>query len=125
MISKGWGGGWGTIFRLLGILPKITDGTNDERCTLFRVICRTLNNKKKKKKKGMITKAQGDGQWTIFRLLGILPKITDRTNGEQCTLFKMVCRNLIKKKEKKRVVITKARGRGRAPFSDFQVSFPK
>ncbi len=34
--SKAQCGGRGTIFRLLGILPKITDGTNGERYTLFR-----------------------------------------------------------------------------------------
>ncbi len=76
--------GQGTIFRLLGILPKITNGTNGER---FAII------KRKKEKKGVITKA-------IFRHLGILPKITDRTNGERCILFRGVCRTLnIKKGE--------------------------
>ncbi len=33
--SKALGGIRGTIFRLLGILPKITDGTNGERYILF------------------------------------------------------------------------------------------
>ncbi len=33
---KDQGGGRGNIFRLLGILPKITDGTKGERYTLFR-----------------------------------------------------------------------------------------
>ncbi len=43
--------GQGIIFKLLGILPKITDGTNDERCILFRRVWLTFNNNKKKEKK--------------------------------------------------------------------------
>ncbi len=35
-LIKARGGGEGTIFRLLVILPKITDGTNDEMCIHFR-----------------------------------------------------------------------------------------
>ncbi len=46
VIPKVHSHGWGTIFRLLCILPKITDGTNGESCTLFRGVCRTLNIKK-------------------------------------------------------------------------------
>ncbi len=46
VFTKVRGGGRGTIFKLLGILPKITDGTNCETCILSRVVCRTFNNKK-------------------------------------------------------------------------------
>ncbi len=35
VFSKMWGGGHLTIFRLLGILPKTTNGTNCEMCILF------------------------------------------------------------------------------------------
>ncbi len=57
--------------------------------------------KKRKKRGGVITNARGGGRGTIFRLSGILPKITDGTNGERCTLFRAVCRTLRKKKKKK------------------------
>ncbi len=72
-------GGRRTIFKLLGSLPKITDGINGERCILFRRVWLTFNNNKKKEKKsGVFTNAGGGGRGTIFKLLGMLPKITDR-----------------------------------------------
>ncbi len=43
VFSKARGGGWRTIFRLLGILLKIIGGTNGERCILFRGLYCTLN----------------------------------------------------------------------------------
>ncbi len=92
MKSKAHGGCRGTIFRLLDMLPKITDGTNGERYTLFRGVCHTLNHKKRKR--GLKSKAWGGGPGTIFSLLDILPKITDRTNGERYTLFRVVCNTL-------------------------------
>ncbi len=57
---------------------------------------------KKWKKIGVFTKARGGGRGTIFKLLGILQKITDGTNGERCILFsRFSCIFEEKKKEKK------------------------
>ncbi len=47
-----------------------------------------LESKKKKKKISVFTMARGGGGRTIFRLLAILPKITDGTNGGRCKLLK-------------------------------------
>ncbi len=99
VFRKAWGGGEGTIFRLLVILPKITDWTNGEMCIHFRGVWYTLNKKKDRKKRGVFAKAWCCGQWNNFRLLGILPKITDVTNGEMCILFRGVWHTLNKKKE--------------------------
>ncbi len=60
-----------------------------ERGTLFRWVFRLFKKKKKKKKKKGIDH-KGAGQWTIFRLLGILPKITNRMNSERYSLFRGV-----------------------------------
>ncbi len=79
-----------TIFTLLGILPKITDGTNGGRCILFGGVWLNLKQMKKRKKSGVFTKAWGGCRRNIFRLLGILLKITDETNGERCILFREV-----------------------------------
>ncbi len=86
------GGGQVTIFRLLDILPKITDGTNGERYTLFRGVCHTLTPPSKEKEEGL--------QISIFRHLYIPPKITDGTNGEMYTLFRGVCHTLNPKNKK-------------------------
>ncbi len=48
MKSKELGGCQGTIFRLLDILPKMTDRTIGEMYTLFRGVCHILNEKKNK-----------------------------------------------------------------------------
>ncbi len=88
VFTKARGGVRGTIFKLLGILPKITDGTNGERCILFRMVWLTFNNNKKKEKKsGVFTNAGSGVRGIIFKHLGILPKIKDGTNGETCILF--------------------------------------
>ncbi len=94
-----WGGGKRTIFRLLVILPKITDMTNGEMSIYFRGVWGSL--KKIKNKKSSFSKAQGCGERTIFRLLVILLKITDWTNDEMCTNFRGVWCTLNKKKKKK------------------------
>ncbi len=108
------GGGRGTIFKLLGILPKITDGTNGERCILFRGVWLTFNNNKKKEKKGVFSlRACGGGRRTIFKLLGILPKITYGKNGERCILFSRFSCTFEKKERKKSGLFTKARSVGR------------
>ncbi len=50
-----------------------------------------LESKKKKRKEiRVFSMARGGGRRTIFRLLCILPKITDETNGERCILFRGV-----------------------------------
>ncbi len=49
-----------------------------------------LSKKKKLTKIRVFTMVQGGCRRTIFRLLGIPPKITDETNGENCTLFRRV-----------------------------------
>ncbi len=45
---------------------------------------------KNKIKKVSFFYGAGGGQTTIFRLLGILLKITDMTSGERCILFRGV-----------------------------------
>ncbi len=45
---------------------------------------------KKVKKEEFLIKARGSGEGTIFRLLVILPKIPDGTNGEMCIHFRGV-----------------------------------
>ncbi len=50
MKSKARGSCPETIFWLLDILPKITEGTNGEMYTLFTGVCLTLNPPKKTKK---------------------------------------------------------------------------
>ncbi len=108
MKSKVQGGFRLIIFWLLDILPKITDATNGEMYTLFTGVCLTLNSKKEKKKGVMKSKELGGCQGTIFRLLDILPKMTDRTIGEMYTLFIWVCLTLNQKKK----VVGKSKGRG-------------
>ncbi len=68
VFSKAGGGGWRTIFLLLGILPKIINGTNHERCIIFKGFYRTLNKTKKEKQSWVFPKARGGRQRTIFRL---------------------------------------------------------
>ncbi len=80
----------GTILKLLGILQKITDGTNGERCILFSRFSCIFDEKKKRKESEVFTKARGGGRGTIFKLLGILPKIPNVINGETCILFRAV-----------------------------------
>ncbi len=77
-----WSGG------LSGILPKMTHGTNCQRCTLFRGVCKTL-----KKKTRCDHTVPG---WWSGGLSGILPKIAQWTNDRRCTPFRGVCQTLIK-----------------------------
>ncbi len=88
--SKAQGCGRGTIIRLYCFLSKITGATNGEMYTLVRGIYHTLKPIKKKKKSGLKSKVLGGGRRTFFRLLGILPKITDERNDERYTLFRSV-----------------------------------
>ncbi len=60
---------------------------NGERCTLFRGVWQTLNQKEKEKKRAVKSKTRGGGRGTIFRLLVTIPKINDGTNGERYKLF--------------------------------------
>ncbi len=106
-----------TIFRLLGILPQIINGTNVERCILFRGFYHTL--KGKKEKGWVFSKLQGGSLRTIFRFLGILPKIIDETNGERCILLKGFYPTLIEKKDEKSLVFPRRGVVVGAPFSDF------
>ncbi len=53
----------------------------------FSVGFYVLLRKKKRKKRGVFTKVRCGARGTIFKLLGILPKIIDGTNGERCILF--------------------------------------
>ncbi len=110
----------GPFFRLLGILPKITDVTNGEMCITFRGVWWTLNKKYKKLKSGVFSKARGGAEGTIFRLLVILPKITDGTNDEMFIHFIGVWCTLNKKeKEKKEEFFQRLGVLVGGPFSDF------
>ncbi len=71
------------------------------KSAFFQRFLSYFKRKKEKKKIGGFSKASSGGQMNIFRLIGILPKITDRKNGERCTLFTEVCRTLNKKNKKK------------------------
>ncbi len=109
-----------TIFKLFGILPKITDGKNGETCILFRAVCRTFNNNKKRKKVELSLRP-GVSRGTIFKLFGILPKITDGTNGESCIPFSRFSCTFEKKKKKKKKVQFSLRCAVvvKEPFSNF------
>ncbi len=100
VFTRARGGGRCTIFRLLGILPKITDETNVERCILFTGVWLTLNQKNQQKS-GVFTEARDCGWRTIFILLGILLKIIDGTNGGRCIHFKGFYLTLNQKKRDK------------------------
>ncbi len=61
------------------------------KCAYFSKRFDVLEKQKQKKQKNWIfSKVLGGGEVTIFRLLGFLPKITYRTNGEMCILFRKV-----------------------------------
>ncbi len=84
-----------------------------------------LETPKRTKKNEVFSKMWGGGHVTIFRLLGILPKITERTNGEKWILFRGVWCTWNKTKQQKKWIFLKDVGAVGLPFSDFYLSFRK
>ncbi len=98
VFCKGWGGGRRTIFRLLGMYLSENYWLHKWwKVHTFQRVLSYFKRKKRKKKNSVFSKARSGGLRTIFRHLGILPKIIDQTNGERCILFKRVWRTLNEK----------------------------